>query len=412
MPLKIAILSKADLTGGGASRMAEQLCGQLNAAGYIAHHYLAFKRSEYISARKLYGNPASEWRIIRLHRWVKRCGFPELIPWELFPLWRQGVLQYDLLHFHDLSSSISPLTVRYLARRVPTVWTFHDCSPFTGGCLFPEDCTKFHTHCSRCPQLGEWPLDTKRDFATLLQRIKRKTAQEGRFTPIVPSSWMVSQAMKSKFFAKPPSIVPNGIDMEVFKPFDKVAMRAKLGLPLDRFIVLLSAANLSSPRKGVRFAVEALKGVAERKPYVLLLGNGVKGIQGILFGLDYCDCSFVADDQKRAEYFAAADVLLCPSLAESFCLVVLEAMAVATPAISFATGGITDLILHEQTGYLVEPRNVEGLVTGLQLALTDGCATEWGRNARKRAVDMFSKELFLAHHLRVYEQVISEFKGP
>ena len=109
---------------------------------------------------------------------------------EMLTLLRQRRLyEYDLVHVHDLSSAISPLTVRYVARRRPTVWTFRDCSPFTGGCLYPQDCTAYMRRCGHCPQLGQWPLEPGTGQA--FSDVKRKTAAEG-FMPAAPSQWVAA----------------------------------------------------------------------------------------------------------------------------------------------------------------------------------------------------------------------------
>jgi glycosyltransferase involved in cell wall biosynthesis len=409
--MKIALLSKADASGGGASRVAEELARLLNASGHTAHHYVARKQPDNPAVRSLYGSFTWGRPLRRLHHLVKRAGFPELIPWELLPLYFQQIQHYDLLHFHDLSSAISPLTVKYLACRHPTVWTFHDCSPFTGGCLYPMECNQYQTRCNHCPQLGQWPIDVKFDFTGFMQDIKRKTAQENNFIAATPSQWMAKMAVSSGMYISSPLVVPNGVDTGVFYPFDKKSIRAKLNLPLHRPIILMVAAYLWEERKGVSYALEALARIKHLKPYILLVGHVDEKIKRSLSDYDYFSTGYIPDERLKATYFVAADVFLSCSLAESFSLVTVETMATATPSVSFSTGAITELIEHNHTGYLVPPTDVDGLVTGLTLALTSNRAAEWGRNARRRAETLYSHEVFLKNHLNLYEQVIGNFKS-
>lgn len=409
--MKIAILSKADASGGGASRVAEELAHLLNASSHTAHHYVAHKRPGNAAVRSLYGNFRFGRVFHRLNYYIKKIGFPELVPWELFLLHLYHINQYDVLHFHDISSAISPLTVRFLARKAPTVWTFHDCSPFTGGCLHPLDCRNYQTRCGNCPQLGEWPIDTRWDFTGFMQDIKRKTAQEHCFWAVVPSSWMVTQAMHSNMFIVPPHVIPNGLDIRTFKPLDKFVIRRKLNLPEDRFIILLTAAYLHDERKGIKYSLQALNEIAEINPYILLVGHIDQQTRSSFTRFDHFCTGYIADNRQKAEYFAAADLFISTSLAESFSLVTIETMATATPSVSFVAGGNTDLIQHNHTGYLVQPKDVAGLVTGINLALTGDRAAEWGRNARQRAEQLYSHEIFLKNHLALYEQVIRDFRS-
>lgn len=409
--MRVAILSKADKSGGGASRIAQELCFLLQNSGNMAHHYLAFYHPPLHSfAYPLYGSFRLKKVVRRANYYIKKLGFPELVPWEL-PYLLRKIKNYDLLHIHDISSAISPFTVRYLARKIPTVWTFHDCSPVTGGCLHPLSCTRYKNRCGQCPELGKWPIDSRFDFTGFMQNIKRKTAQEGCFAPVVPSNWLAYVAMNSGFFSIPPKVIPHGINLNRFKPLNKRIIQEKLQLPLDRPIVLLVAAYLHDELKGLNYALEALSKLDRSRFFLLVVGNVNNQLKQKFSQFDCFLAGYIADDDTKANYFAAADLLLLPSLGETFSLVTLETMATATPTVGFAVGGIKDLVQHNHTGYLVPPKDVAGLVTGINLALSNNRAAGWGRNARQRAEQFYSHDIFLKRHLDFYEQVIRNFKS-
>src|SRR5688572_5464304 len=157
--MRIAVISKADRFGGGASRVAEELCILLQASGHTAHHYLSSTLDLKPYMKPLYGGPWMRKAVGFAHHVTQRLGLQEIVPWEYFVFrLANGLMDYDLVHFHDLSSAISPLTVRLVAQRIPTVWTFHDYAAFTGGCIFPMDCAKYQSSCGACPQMHLWPL--------------------------------------------------------------------------------------------------------------------------------------------------------------------------------------------------------------------------------------------------------------
>lgn len=410
--MRIAQISKADAFGGGASRVAEELTQILNQSGYLAHHWASWAGHGFDRTVRfpLYGK--FERHIRRLHHIGKKVGFPELIPFELPMLLRKGRWrEYDILHFHDLSSAISPLTLLYLSRLKPVVWTIHDCSPFTGGCLYPMDCERYQQGCGRCPQLGEWPIDTRLDFTRFLQSVKRRVHRSGQVIMATPSQWMADTAFGSGLLPHKPLVVHNGIDTERFRPQERSEVRARLGLPQGAPLVLLSAGNFLDERKGSRDALEALRAVQDLGLHLVLVGIINEDGRHLLDGLDYHETGYIGDPQQLADHYAAADLFLFPSLADNQPLVVLETMATATPVVGYQTGGIPELVVQNETGFLVPQNDVSGLAQALRIAFEGDTVRRWGSAARQRAVDLFSHEKHLESHLSLYQRILqNEFE--
>ncbi|MDJ0864222.1 MAG: glycosyltransferase [Gammaproteobacteria bacterium] len=411
----MAVVSKADHHGGGASRVAGELAELLNRGGHRADHWMAWAGDGFGEHRRpLYGR-FQRW-FSRGHAYTKRFGFPELIPFELTTfLRRRRLLDYDLFHFHDLSSAISPWTLRAISWARPVVWTFHDCSPFTGGCLYPMGCERFTRRCGPCPQLGEWPLDTNRDFTGVMQGIKRNLARSCRVIAVTPSNWMADMALGSGLFPSRPMVVPNGVDTTLFSPMDKPALRDELGMPRERRVVLLSAGSILDERKGTRHALQALRQIAELRPFLLVTGHMDDQARDMMRGFDYHEAGYVSDKSRLARYYASADLFLFCSLADNQPLVVLETLATGTPTVGFATGGIPDVVKQNETGYLVPQGDEAALVQALRDTLTGDQLPQWAANGRRHVVENFSHERFLENHLSVYSRVVRgefDIKGP
>ena len=411
--MKIAIISKADQFGGGASRVASELATLLNAAGHLTDHWLSWAGSPWTPRMKsLYGSFQFPVRAANLC--MRRIGFPELLPFELAILLHRGrAWEYDLLHFHDISSAISPQTLLWLSRRKPVVWTIHDCSPFTGGCLYPGSCTRFTNRCGGCPQLGGWPIDSWLDFTGFQQDNKRRLAASGRIHYSWPSAWMASTGYSSGMFHTPPEIIPYGIDLEIFHPQDKKAARIQLGLPSERTIVLLSAGSLMDVRKGVRFALEAIQANRALNPFVLLVGSPNPEIREQLSGLDVHEAGYIGDAHMLASHYAAADVFLFTSLADNLPLTVLETMATGTPIVGYETGGIPEMVVQNETGLLVPQDDDKGLAEALARAiLNPDLRQRWAANGIERARHHYSYDHFLGNHLTLYERLIAARQSP
>jgi glycosyltransferase involved in cell wall biosynthesis len=403
--MKIAQISKADAFGGGASRVAEDLATQLNKRGFSADHWVSWSGKGYDEHRRpLYGKH-ERW-VRKAHSLLKRVGLPEVLPLELATFDRH--LDYDLLHFHDLSSAIAPATLYFLSRHTPVLWTLHDCSPFTGGCLYPMDCNNFRSGCGNCPQLGEWPIDMHFDTTRLLQSIKRSLHQSRRIKCVTPSNWMADLAVSSGLLPSRPIVLANGVDVGQFHPYDRGELRRQLGIPENRFAVLISAGNILDERKGTTYALEALHNNSDLKPFLVVVGALDDRAKQALSMFDYISPGYVGSADDLARFYSSADVFLFCSLADNQPLAILETMACGTPLVGFATGGIPEMVEQARTGYLVAPRDVTALSKCLRELHESGAYKNWGPAARDKACAEYSQELHVSRHLQIYESTILE----
>jgi glycosyltransferase involved in cell wall biosynthesis len=413
--MRIAMISKADRFGGGASRVAEELCVLLQSKGHTAHHYVSSAAEFKPYMKSVYGGRRLGKFVRLAHHCTQRLGLQELVPWEYLVLrLAYGVMDYDLVHFHDLSSAISPLTVRLVARRLPTVWTFHDYAAFTGGCIFPMGCAKYQTDCGACPQMNLWPLSRSEgiDFTKQMLRIKRNTFFKEAIHVIAPSEWMVKTARSSGTSFDQLTVIPYGIDVSLYLPLDKQKIRQKLGLTTEKPVVLVSAGDITDKRKGTIHAIDALtKSYPDLNPVVLVVGKMETETKRLFESLEVFETGYLKDDKKKGEYFAAANVFLFCPLDDNMPLTILETMATETPMVGYATGGIPEVVEHQTTGYLAHRGDVQGVVEGLKLALLGKRMFQWGAAGRLKVEAHYSHEIFLANHLKFYTELIVSSKS-
>jgi len=124
--------------------------------------------------------------------------------------------------------------------------------------------------------------------------------------------------------------------------------------------------------------------------------------------------------------YAGAAVYCCPSIYEPFGITNLEAMSCRTPVVATRTGGIPEIIVEGETGYLVdidhvsasdpEARDPEGFARGLATAMNrilgnHELGRELGEKARQRVVDHFSWAAIARQTLSFYEEVAARFRG-
>lgn len=405
----IAVISKSDETGGGASRIAAGLVRFINSTDeFEAHHWVGLP------------GPNANWYTHKLHggRWLslvqgafsiasRTIGFPDFFTPELFIHLAHKKVNYSLYHFHDISCTFSPLAMNWLSKHKPVLWTMHDCSPFTGGCIAPLGCQAFHVACTSCPQLSKLPLGTRLDFTGVMQAYKARMLRQGRIKLVSPSRWLVDEANASARFAIKPKVIPNYVDSTIFKPIKKDLVRQVLGLPCDQFIVLLSATCLSDAHKGANYALDVLDKMGANI-FVVAVGKTDKEVEQRLGHLPHHTTGYIYNDKLLAQYYSAADVLLFPTLADSFGLVAIEAMACGTPAIAFATGGVPEIIEHDLTGWLVMPGDRDGLSKALDLVLKEPQRLlMWRDNGFQKVQREYSANKFLHAHLDLYAQILA-----
>lgn len=405
--LKIAIVSKSNRFGGGASKVAEDLTTILNENGHFAHHYRRDLVNGYTnSSTCVYG----KWEKIakKVYYKLKYFGFQEIIPFELIHLLNEiKKHDYDLIHFHDISSAISPFTLIYLSNRIPVIWTMHDCSPFTGGCLYPMNCEAYKSTCNNCPQKNNWLLSGKFDLAFIYLKIKSKLHKKN-INLISPSKWLADFSTKNTIIKKTPTIIPNGVDINIYKFLNKQDSKEKLNIPKDRFTILLASTNIHDERKGFFHSLEVIKKLKTLNPYIILVGKKNDEVNNSLCEFDSLSSGFVSEYNELNLYYSASDIFINCSLADNLPLLILETMASGTPTFGFTIGGIPEMIENGINGYLVENYDTNLLSRKITENYLENKLEKLSINSRKIAVKEFSSTIFLKKHLDFYLSKIKD----
>ena len=177
-------------------------------------------------------------------------------------------------------------------------------------------------------------------------------------------------------------IVTPGVEHAYFAPGDRAQARRAAGLDPDGPLLLF--VGRIQPLKGAPVAVEALARLRATHPRArLVVVGGPSGPRGrshlaelrvLVDRLGLGGSVHFVDPQPHellSSYYRAADVCVVPSRSESFGLVALEAAACGTPVVAAAVGGLTTLVDHGVTGYLVDPVTPGGVARAAAAVLDD-----------------------------------------
>lgn len=275
--------------------------------------------------------------------------------------------QADIIHCHNLHGHYFNLkTLLKMSRLKPVVWTLHDMWAVTAYCshsFAPMGTHGFYP----CQKMSSKSI-CKRYNRLFLRKKKAAIYERLAVTLVAPSEWLRQKVARSILMDKDLRLIHNGIALDNRPDITKRAeLRQKLNLPPDKKIVLFVASGgKDNIWKGWDYARQVFaSGAARSEVLFVCVGGPADEIQSrnVLF-VDY-----LADQSLLAEYFAAADIFLLTSTAESFGLVVLEAMAAGLPVVSFPVGVVEEVIEHKVNGYVAESLNSADLLKGLEYFL-------------------------------------------
>ena len=314
-------------------------------------------------------------------------------------------LKPDVIHIHNIHGYFLNYKVLfdYLSKTdIPVVWTVHDCWLYTGHCYHyaSAGCEKWRTHCERCPQKRAFPTSLwidrsrqnfadKRDAFTSLKNL----------TIVTVSEWMKGEMSHSFLKDCNYKVIHNGINLDVFdiQSADK-AVREKYGLGEKN--IILGLASIWSKEKGWDDFVKMSEMLNEDEVIVMVgvtekqqeeLPKGVVGIRR------------TENVRQLAELYSAATAFVNPTWQDNYPTVNLEAIACGTPVVTYRTGGSVEAVT-EETGYVVEQGDVEGLLKAVREIKNKG-KEQYTAKCRAYALANFHKEERYADYLKLYEDL-------
>jgi glycosyltransferase involved in cell wall biosynthesis len=208
-------------------------------------------------------------------------------------------------------------------------------------------------------------------------------------------------------------VIPNGVDLGVFKPQDKRRARADLRLPDEAHIVVFAAhggsANLWKDYPTIEAAAIQASQMVGRQTIVLVIG-GRSGFQE-WGNLQQRYLPHVSDRSELAKYLAAADVCVHAVRADNFSLWLSESLACGTPVVSVRVGGIPEIVQNGVTGLLVDPGDVASFSQALVALLqNDELRNTMGKAASEYAALHLGLNRMVDDYRRWYEEILSRWR--
>ena len=314
----------------------------------------------------------------------------------------------DIYHLHNLHGWYFDLaSVRMLAQEAPIAITLHDEWLFTGHCGYSNGCERWQIGCGHCPDLDIYPMIYADGTAFNLRRKKRLLSSDLPIHLCAPSQWLLDRLRQSYLGQFPSRLIYNGVDLKVYQPGNMIAARQALGLPADKPIILFNAGNITNPLKDfatLLAAVQVLQAQLDptERPYLVALGGQIDApIENLI------SPGHISDPQQMAQYCQAANLVVHTAQIDNCPLAVLEAQACGRPVAASGVGGIPELIVDGETGYLFPAGEVAAVVATLRqmLAIPDQLV-QMGQAARARAARLFDLDQQVRQTLDWYGEIL------
>ncbi len=148
------------------------------------------------------------------------------------------------------------------------------------------------------------------------------------------------------------------------------------------------------------------------KAKLLLVGDGPErfAVSNVIDQLGLREhVRFLGKQENVAEILSICDLLLLPSEKESFGLVLLEAMACEVPVVATNIGGIPEVVVHNETGFLAEVGNIEEMANySLQILQNDALHARFAQKGLERARTHFHSEKIINEYESIYKQILAK----
>lgn len=405
MPILLQINSVVNT--GSTGRIAEGIGQTAMKAGWKS--YIAYGR---------YANPSQSELIKIGNKWDV---YDHVLQTRLFD--KQGLaskgatkkliqrieqIKPNIIHLHNIHGYYLnyPILFEHLSKNnIPVVWTLHDCWPFTGHCAHWAftGCDKWKTGCNHCIQQKSYPSSWFSDRSEQNYKNKRKTFTAVSNITFVPVSDWLGNFIPDTFMKDyPVHRIYNGIDLSVFQPKNsKKEVFQQYQIATKHCV--LAVTNVWTVSKGYNDLKKISTLIGDDYTLVMVGVNEKQqkelpaNIKGILRTENII---------QLADLYAAADVFVNPTYADSFPTTNLESLACGTPVITYRTGGSQEAISLE-TGFVVEQGDIQGMVNAIEKICQEGKAT-YSKACRDRAVRYFNKEERFQEYINLYNQILSK----
>jgi N-acetyl-alpha-D-glucosaminyl L-malate synthase BshA len=221
------------------------------------------------------------------------------------------------------------------------------------------------------------------------------------------SEYLKEETQRRFQVERPIKVIYNFVDVERFQPArdgrENCIGDGKILMHISNFRPVKRIEDVVRTFAGVRRSVQAR---------LVMVGDGPErvGAEALAGELGLAeDVHFLGNQVGVEQLLSQADLFLLPSDKESFGLGALEAMSCGVPVIGCRVGGLPEVVLHGETGFLTAVGDVKAMVEhALKILTDDELSQKMGENARQRVVNNFDGRSIVSRYEAYYRQVLQQ----
>jgi N-acetyl-alpha-D-glucosaminyl L-malate synthase BshA len=202
--------------------------------------------------------------------------------------------------------------------------------------------------------------------------------------------------------------VPNFVDFKRFSKKNKPHFKQLVAQNDEKILIHIS--NFRKVKR-VEDVVRMFEIVNKSIPSKLLMvGDGPERqkCESLTRELEICDqVKFLGKQEAVEDLLAIADLMVLPSETESFGLAALEAMACQVPVISSNTGGLPEININGQTGFLSDVGNYEDMAKNAIFILSDSARLEQFKTNALLKAQEFTIDFVVPQYEKIYRDVLA-----
>lgn len=207
------------------------------------------------------------------------------------------------------------------------------------------------------------------------------------------------------------TVIPDGIELPAALPGMEERRRLRTAWRCDENDFVIGMLGAATPEKGHDVAMAAMALLTERLPGArLILAGDEAATSGAatLFGaaMDMQRVHYLGPIEDLASFFPGLDLFMMPSKAEGLGSSALWAMSYGLPVVATSVGGLPEIVVENETGWLIPPGSPQALADALVAASRDRPKLAvFGRNGRQRA-EGFSAAIMVSRTEALYRTLL------
>lgn len=380
---------------------------ELNKRGIEARQAVLNKLSNTYTVEQVIKDPILQ---IQLEEYEKKNRISHLIYPNAAIFEKMDIVKdADLIHYHILHNCMfSILDYEELMNSHRCVWTIHDPWVVTGDCIHPLSCDKWLKGCVDCPNTQGYGYGAKPENTHFMWERKREAFKDINPHVIVSCDFMRNYLKSSPLTRHFTHIhtIPFGVRLE---PDERKKGVERAFFSINKNDVVIGFRTEQGEVKGCQYLYDALRRLDMHRAITIITVGSAKIPEDIEKKYHVIQLGWVNDDEVMKKFWNVVDVFMMPSLAESFGLMAIEAMACRCVVVCFEHTTIEELTEAPNCGVAAKYASAESLKQELEdlLQEKDNIISR-GNLGREIVKEKYRFETYVNRHIKLYKNIMME----